>query len=299
VDPRSRRHRPADGRARCDGREHCAALRPGSAELLRQPAAVDRDRLHPRPRGPAHGRRAGRKPLQPQADFRHRPDWVCSRIGGGRSGPELRHARRRSCAAGRLRSAARALRPLAPDNDIHRLRRAWQGVWDLGCGRRQRGRRRPAARRRAHRVPVLALVPVREPRRRTPHGARRDLAAAQRGLRGEAADRRTRHADGSPRAVRARLWLQSRRESRLGIDDDGWPPRSKPRAAGGVRRDRAPRPAAAAAAGCRARPQPRRLLPRRGNRRRGHVTAPSSSSPTSSRRRSASRRSSRAWRSCR
>ena len=59
-------------------------------------------------------------------------------------------------------------------------RRARPGVRGLRQRRRQRRRLRPAARRRAHRVPVLALVPVREPRLRDPRRCRRARAAGAR-----------------------------------------------------------------------------------------------------------------------
>ena len=86
---------------------------------------------------------------------------------------ELRGARRRPRAAGRLRRAARAGRALAADDDVRRPRGARQGVRHLRRGRRRRRGDRPHPRRRADRVPQLALVPLREPRVRRPGDVRR------------------------------------------------------------------------------------------------------------------------------
>ena len=62
---------------------------------------------------------------------------------------------------------------VAAHDHVHRPGRARQGVRRLRRDRRRRRRDRPAARRHPHRVPVLALVPVRQPRLRDPGRARR------------------------------------------------------------------------------------------------------------------------------
>ena len=64
---------------------------------------------------------------------------------------------------GIVRRPARTVRTRAADDDLHRAARPQQGLRHLRRCRRQRRRGRPPARRRPDRVPVLALVPVREP----------------------------------------------------------------------------------------------------------------------------------------
>ncbi len=138
----------------------------------------------------------------------------------------LRRARRLARPAGRLRRAARARRAVAADHDLHRPGRARQGVRHLRRDRRRRRRDRPAARRRADRVPVLALVPVREPAVRHPGRGRRVLAAGQPGPGRSSAARHPGHAHRDDRPVRARLRLLARRDRLLGRPADDracWP----------------------------------------------------------------------------
>ena len=65
-------------------------------------------------------------------------------------------------------------------DDVHQPGRARQGLRRLRRDRRLRRRGRPAARRRAHRVPELALDHVRQPRLRDPGHPRRDGACCTR-----------------------------------------------------------------------------------------------------------------------
>ena len=162
---------------RRDDREHRAAVGAEGARLLQREPPVGRHRLRARVRQPAAARRPPRRPLRPQVDLHRRPD-------------RLRRWPRRSAApprASACSSRARALQGafgalLAPsalgaaDDDVHRPRRARQGVRHLRRDRRRRRGARPAARRDPHRVPVLALVPVREPPVRDP-GRRRARCA--------------------------------------------------------------------------------------------------------------------------
>ena len=79
-----------------------------------------------------------------------------------RPGPERHHAVRRAGAAGRVRRAARPGLAGAAHRAVHRGPRAGQGVRRVRRDRRRRLGGRPAARRRAHRVRQLALVPAGE-----------------------------------------------------------------------------------------------------------------------------------------
>ena len=299
ADPRDHRHRPADGRARRDDREHRAPVRPARPRLLRRRPAVGDHGLCAGVRQPAAARRPHRRPLQPQVDVRRRPARLRRRVGPRRGRPELRPARGGPRAAGRLRRAARPCRPLAPGHDIHRPRRTRQGLRHLRRHRRRGRRHRPAARRRADRGARLALVPVRVDRLRGPGRDRRHPPAAPRSrdLAVTARPPRRAHRVGGP--VRARVRPGARGVRRLGRSRHTRLPDRQRRPAGRLRRPAAPggEPAATAAGGHR--PRPRRLLPRDRNGQRRPLRASSCSSPSTCRTPRASRRSRPDSRSCR
>ena len=155
---------------------------------------------------------------------------------------------------------------VAADDHVHRPARARQGVRHLRRDRRRRRRRRPAARRHPHRVAVVALVPVREPRcspsrRRSPRC--RLLVNQAPGDRPRA--RPPGHArPRSPACSRSSTASRTPRRTAgahpVTIVDAGR--RASCCSARSSRIERARR-APAAAAARRRRPHPRRLLPRR------------------------------------
>ena len=197
ADPGGRRPRPAHGRAGRHDREHCAAVRAGGPGLHHHGPAVGGDRLRARVRQPAAvGRPAGR-PDRPQGHVPGRCARLRRRVGRRRCGDQLRHAGRCARRPGRVRRAARTGGTVDPLHDVQRPEGARQGVRCLRRDRRRRRRGRPGARWGADRVPVVALVPVREP---DPGGHRRD----RRGAPAQAAARQRPAATG-PARCRARL----------------------------------------------------------------------------------------------
>ena len=118
-------------------------------------------------------------------------------------------------APGRLRRAARPRGAVAALDHVHRPGRARQGVRRLRRDRRRRRRGRPAARRRAHRVPRLALDDVRQPRLRDPRGDRRGRAPAP------AARDRTKRID-IPGAIAATTGLFALVYGFAHAETDGW-----------------------------------------------------------------------------
>ena len=218
ADPRRPRHRPADGRARRDHREHRAALRPAGAAASPTRPAVGGHRLRARLRQPAAARRPDRRPVRPQADVRRRP---------GR----LRRSPPRSAAPPQsfgMLVAARALQGvfgalLAPaalsllTTTFTDPQGARQGVRHLRRDRRRRRRDRPDARRRADRVPRpgAGASTSTSPSRSPPRSARSRCSH-------DAPRRRTPRSSTSRasltrlgRPVRARLRLLARRDRRL------------------------------------------------------------------------------------
>ena len=272
-DPRRPRHRPAHGRARRDRREHRAALGAAGPRLLRRPPAVDRHRLRAGLRQPAAARRPARRPVRPQADVRRRPARL-RRPPPPSAAP--RRASRCSSAPARCRASFGALLapagPLAADDHVHRPART----------RRRSASSAPSPARGgaiglllggvlteylSWRWAMYVNLALRHPGRR-----RRDRAARTRSpsptARGSTCPASL---TASARPVRARLRPLARR-------DHGWsdpltsassPPAWRCSAASSriERRVRAPAPAAAR----RARPHPRRLVPRLRDRRRRHV----------------------------
>ena len=193
------------------------------------------------------------------------------RLGVRRGRAELRVAAGGAGAPGSLRRAARPLRARPADDDLHRGARPQQGLRDLRRGRRQRRRGRPAARRRAHRVPLLALVPVREPLPGAPGRPWRDGAGAVPEADEQAQPRPAGRADRGRRPVPDRLRLRPRPDRRLGRGRDDRLPRRRRRAARSLRRDRAALPPAAAADAPAREPDAGGLLPRRPVRGCRHV----------------------------
>ena len=166
---------PLAGRSSCisltqlvvvlDGTIVNIALPAAQAELgaLRRPPPVGRHRVRARLRRAAAARRPDRRLLGPQAHLPRRA-WSASArhrvYGGPRADRHRAHHRPR--AAGCVRRAARAGRPRAAHGHVpsgprpqHRLRR-------VRHHRRSRRRGRARARRPAHRVRRLALVPARQ-----------------------------------------------------------------------------------------------------------------------------------------
>ena len=271
-DPRDPWHRAADGRARRHDREHRVAVGTKGAALLQRQPPVDRHRVRARVREPAADRRAHQRLLRPQVDVHRGTGRIRGRLCDRRRRTELRRAGRGAHIPGSVRRAAGTGGAFAADHHVHRGRRAQQGVRCLQRDRRQRRLRGPAARRRAHAVPELALQHVRQPGVRDDCDRGRADPAAKPGPGRPAQTRLARDIHGDRRLVRAGVRLLARRDHELGQPADpracsraascSWPLFACDRVAG-----RAP---AASAAG-RHRPQPRRLVPVDRDLRRGDV----------------------------
>ena len=228
-------------------------------------------RLRAGVRQPAAVRRAAGRPDRAQDHVPGRRARLRRRVGRRRRGHQLRHAGRGPGHPGRVRRAARARGAVDPVHDVQRPEGARQGVRRLRRDRGRRRRDRPGARRDPDRVPVLALVPVREPVLRRPRGDGSGAAAQ--------APARPHQAAAGPARRRARLGLDvlpglrvlQRREPQLAHAVHLRLPGRRRGAARRVRVLAVPRGQPAAAAPGGARPQPRRRLPGRADRRRGHV----------------------------
>ena len=174
ADPGRHRARAAHGRARHDRDEPGAAVGAAGPGLQQRGPAVDRDGVLAVVRQPAAVLRPGGRPHRPQGGLHHRPDRVRRRVGHRRRVGELRDAGHRARLPGRVRRDAGAGRAFPADHHVQRPEGARQGVRRLRRDRRRGRRGRPAARRRADRVPVVALVPLHQPvlrrRRRVPAG---------------------------------------------------------------------------------------------------------------------------------
>ena len=236
--------------------------RPDGPRLLQRRPAVDRHRLRARLRQPAAARRRA-SPTSSAASgrFIDRPGRLRRRLR-----PRRRRRRPSACSSppAPLQGVFGAL--LAPaalvaaDHDLHRPAGAGQGVRHLRRHRRRRRRGRPAARRRPHRVPVLALVPLRQPRLRRRRRRRRARSARAR------ARRRTGRGSTSPAPCSPRPACSALVYGFSHAETDGWSTAAHARCllAGAASCSSpscvvaAPRRAPAAAAARRARPQPRR-----------------------------------------
>ena len=165
---RARVHRggAADDRPRRDHRQHCAAVGAGSPRRLRRRPAMGRHRLHACLRRPAAPGWPDRRLPGAQAGLHDRPGRLCPGLPGWRRGAELRRPGRRPRGAGRVRGAACAHRSCSACNLVHRGPRARHRVRGVRIDRRQRSGDRDAARRGADPVPLLAMVPLRQPARR-------------------------------------------------------------------------------------------------------------------------------------
>ncbi len=217
-------------------------------------------RLHPGVREPAAARRPAGRPAGPQSHVPGRPGRVRHRLGHRRRVGQLRHADHRAGLPGRVRGAAGALGAVAADHHVHRAEGPQHGVRRLRGDRRGRRRDRPAARRRADAVPVLAVDAVCEPALRR-HSVRRGRgAAAAAAVAGQAQARCAGRAAGLQRRVLPGLRVLQRGHPRLGRAVHLRVPRRRGGAGRRVRGLAGPGapPAAAAAGG--AGPQPRRRL---------------------------------------
>ncbi len=118
--------------------------------------------------------------------------------------------------AGRVRRAARPCRAVAHHRDLPRAQGARQGVRRLRRDLRRRRGARPAARRRPHRVPLVALVPAgQHPDRDRRGGARRPVRAGEPGRRRREATTSLGAVTVHARPRRARLRLHQGRAAHL------------------------------------------------------------------------------------
>ena len=170
---------------------------------------------------------------------------VASAIGG--LAAILRRTRRRAHAPGCVRRAACALGAVPAHGDIRGIAGPANGVRNLRRDRRRRRLTRPDTRRRTDAGPVLALVPVRQPRDRRSDDDRRAAPARQSRCSTPGSDRHPRGSHLGVGTVRAGLWILQRRDPLLGGDGDDRGARRQPRAADRLRADRAPGQVSAAA----------------------------------------------------
>ncbi len=175
------RHRTAHGGAGRDDRERSPARHPEGAWLLWYRPGVGGQRLRTDLRRPAATRRAGRGHPRPPPGLHRRDHPVLAGLAGWR----FRH--HAGLAAHRPRDPGRRRRHRRPDGTIpgrHHVpggAAAQPGDGRLRRDEYRRRRSRPAGRRPAHHVSVLALGAVRQrPDRR---GGRPDGAAGVRGDR--------------------------------------------------------------------------------------------------------------------
>ena len=184
--PRRDRPRAAHGGPRRHGDEHRAAVRAARAALQHGGPAVGGHGLHPGVRQPAPARREAGRPARPEGDVPDRTGRLRGRLGHRRCLGQLRHAGDRARLPGRVRRDPGAVGAVAADDHVHRAEGSRQGVRRLRRDRRGRRRRGPAARRRADRVPVLALDAVRQPDLRGPRVRRRSAPAQAAAVAGQA-----------------------------------------------------------------------------------------------------------------
>ena len=185
---------------------------------------------------------------------------AASAVGG--AAISFTHAGDRPRLPGCVRRVHGALRAVPADHDVRRDQGPGPGVRRVRRHRRRGRGHRAAARRDADRVPVLALVPVREPvlRRRGRYRRRHPAPPSP-------AQRRAAQAGHPGRGVRLgrhvlhRLRLLERRHPRLGQAVHLGLPGRRAATAAHLRLVGVARPGAAAAAAHRAGPEPGRRLP--------------------------------------
>ena len=257
------RDRPgaADGGPGPDGDEHRAAVGAAGAAFHHRGPAVGGHRVLAGVRQPAAARRPAGRPAGPQGHVPGRPGRFRGRVGHRRRLGQLHHADHRAGLPGRVRGAAGAVGAVAADHHVHRAEGPRQGVRRLRGDRRGRRRGGPAARRRADRVPVLAVDAVREPdlRRGGLCGGR--AAAEAPAVPGQAQAGHPRRAAGLRRGVLPGLRLLQRGRAQLARAVHLGVPGRRRGAWRGVRGVAGPGGPPAAAAPRGARPQPGRRLP--------------------------------------
>ena len=257
------RDRPgaADGGPGPDGDEHRAAVGAAGTALHHGGPAVGGHRLRPGVRQPTFARRQAGGPAGPEGHVLDRAGRLRGRVGDRRRVGQLRHAGDRAGLPGRVRRAAGALGAVAADHHVHRAEGPRQGVRRLRGDRRGRRRDRAAARRRADRVPVLALVHVREPVLRRGGLYRRRAAADASAVPGQAEAGHPGRAAGLRRGVLPGLRVLQRRRAQLAHTVHLRIPGRRRGAGRGVRAVAEPGGPPAAAAPHSAGPQPGRRLP--------------------------------------
>ena len=271
LDPGGDRDRAADDRAGRDDHEHRAALGAAGAAFLGRRPAVGGDRVRAGLRQlAAAGRQAGRRG-GPQGDVPDRHDRVRRGLSRRRGGGQLPDADQRPGGAGRVRRAAGADGAVAAGHHVHQPRRAAPVVRGVRRGRRERRGGGPGAGRAADRVPVVAVVPVRERAVRRGGRHRRGGAAGPGRPGTAAAGGRAGRGAGVRRDVLHRVRVLQRRHPFVGHPVDVGVHRGRGGAAGRVRGLGGARARAAAAAADRGRPDPGGRLPGDAVRRRGDV----------------------------
>ncbi len=194
--------------------------RQGRPRHQRRRPAVGGHGVHPHLRRPAAARRPHRRLRGPQARLHHRSARVRRRLGARRHRADGGAAVRGPRAAGRVRRAAGAGGAVADHGDLPRAQGARPRVRRLRRDRRRWRRDRTAARRRPHRVPLVALVPAgQHPDRDHRGGAGCAVRAGEPGRgRRELRRRRCRHRHARTRRAGVRLH-QGRAEQLHGVGE--------------------------------------------------------------------------------
>ncbi len=262
VDAAGGEHGAAPRRPGRDDREHRAVVRAARARHVRREPAVGNHRLRAGLRRSAADRRTGQRRARAPERVPRRPAGLRRRVRARRGRNQRRTALRGAGPPGRLRRAARAGRPLAADDHLHRPARTGPRLRRVRRRRRRRLGARPGRGRAADGVRELAVVPVHQraagPARRGRHGPR---AGPGPGPRRGTARRRGRTAQRG-RVRRPRLRLQRGRAARVGVGQGARAAGRRGADVGGVRGRRGARPAPAAAAARARAPGPRRRVRR-------------------------------------
>ena len=227
--------------------------------------------IHPVVRQPAPARREAGRPARPEGDVPDRPARLRRRLGHRRGLGQFRHAGDRAGLPGRVRRDPGAVGAVPADDHVQRSEGPRQGVRRLRRDRRGRQRRRPAARRRADRVPVVAVDALHQPGLRGRGLHRRSGAAAAASVPGQAKAGHPGRRPGVRWLVLPRLRVLERGHPQLAHAVHVRLPHHRRGAAHRIRVLAGPgrQPSAATPRG--ARPQPWRRVPVDAARFRGHV----------------------------
>ena len=228
------RDRLADGGPRHAGGVDLAEHDPPRSGRLDRGPRVDGQRLQPELRGPADHSRRARRSLRAPGLLRDRAGPVRRGLGGGRARAQRRLPRRGPGSPGGRRGAGADAGADAADRCVP-AREARRGDRPVQRGHRDRGRARPAGRRRdrrGHRLDVDLLAQRADRPGRDPARAEEDRGELRRRHR----SRHPRPGADQRRRLRARLGPGARELRRLGQPRDHRSARGRRGAGGSVHR---------------------------------------------------------------